>query len=131
MIDFINFSNRHQQLSTLLPLTQNVAEYMVAGLTIRCFEPESAVEDVLLVYHGGGVNSAAGYEILAHQISHRGSVCTCLIDIRGHGRSLGHKGRVAHPQQVWRDVDTVLEHVHEKFPRARVHLLGHSSGGEC
>lgn len=129
MIDFINFSNRHQQLSTLLPLTQNVAEYMVAGLTIRCFEPESAVEDVLLVYHGGGVNSAAGYEILAHQISHRGSLCTCLIDIRGHGRSLGHKGRVAHPQQVWRDVDTVLEHVHKKFPRARVHLLGHSSGG--
>lgn len=129
VIDFIHFNNRHQQFSALLPHAKNVADYLIAGLNIRLFEPEGTVEDVLLVYHGGGVNSDAGYDILAHQISHQGSVCTGLIDIRGHGRSSGHKGHVAHPKQVWLDVDTVLEHVHLKFPQARVHLLGHSSGG--
>ncbi|EHK0943487.1 TPA: alpha/beta hydrolase [Citrobacter farmeri] len=129
MIDFINFNDRYKQLRTLLPHANNVAEYLIAGLNIRIFEPASAVEDVLIVYHGGGVNSDAGYDILAHQISHRGSICTCLIDIRGHGRSLGNKGSVSNPKQVWQDIDTVLENVRVKFPRARVHLLGHSSGG--
>ncbi|HDG1707766.1 TPA: alpha/beta hydrolase [Kluyvera ascorbata] len=129
MIDFIHFNDRHQQCSALLPHAKNVADYWVAGLHIRLYEPEKAVEDVLLVYHGGGVNSDAGYDILAHQISHLGSVCTCLIDIRGHGQSSGDKGSVDNPQQIWLDVDTILEHLHVKYPRARVHLLGHSSGG--
>jgi len=129
VIDFINFNDRHKKFSSLLPHAKNVAEYLIAGLNIRIFEPTSVVEDVLIVYHGGGVNSDAGYDILAHQISHRGSICTCLIDIRGHGRSLGYKGRVSNPKQVWLDIDTVLEHVRVKFPSARIHLLGHSSGG--
>lgn len=129
VIDFIKFSARHKQLTSLLPHTTNVAEYLIDGLNLRIYSPTRAVEDVLLVYHGGGVNSDAGYDILAHQISHHGSICTCLIDIRGHGRSSGYKGRVSHPEQIWLDIDTVLEHVRVKFPRARIHLAGHSSGG--
>ncbi len=116
MIDFINFNDRYKQLRTLLPHAKNVAEYLIAGLNIRIFEPASTVEDILIVYHGGGVNSDAGYDMLAHQISHHGAICTCLIDIRGHGRSLGNKGSVSNPEQVWRDIDTVLEHVRVKFP---------------
>lgn len=129
VIDFISFSDRYKQLSSLLPPAKEVAEYQIAGLNIRLYEPTGSVEEVLLVYHGGGVNSDAGYDILARQIGHRGSVCTCLIDIRGHGRSSGYKGQVSHPQQIWLDVDTVIEHIHAKFPAARIHLFGHSSGG--
>lgn len=129
MIDFISFNDLHKQFNSLLPQAENVSEYQIVGLNIRFYEPTSAVEDVLLVYHGGGVNSDAGYDILARQMSNRGFVCTCLIDIRGHGRSSGYKGRISNPEQIWLDVDTVIEHVHSKFPRARIHLLGHSSGG--
>lgn len=129
VIDFIRFNGRHKQLSALLPHAKDVAEYQIAGLNIRFYEPADLVEEVLLVYHGGGVNSDAGYDILARQMDHCGSVCTCLIDIRGHGRSSGDKGYVSHPQQIWLDVDTVIKHMQAKFPGARIHLLGHSSGG--
>ncbi|MCG7389671.1 alpha/beta fold hydrolase [Pantoea sp. ACRSB] len=129
MIDFISFNEINKQLSNLLPLAEKVTDYQIEGLFIRFYEPKCAVEDVLLVYHGGGVNSDAGYDILARQLSQCGAVCVCLIDIRGHGRSAGHKGTVLHPQQIWRDVDTILEHVRSIFPGIRIHLFGHSSGG--
>ncbi|HBT2490073.1 TPA: alpha/beta hydrolase [Klebsiella aerogenes] len=67
--------------------------------------------------------------MLAHQISHHGAICTCLIDIRGYGRSLGNKGSISNTEQVWEDIETVFKHVRVKFPWTSVHLLGHSSGG--
>lgn len=129
MIDFISFNEQSAQLDYSLPRAEKITECQIDGLYIRVYEPTGTIEEVLLVYHGGGANSDAGYDILARQVSHDGAVCVCLIDIRGHGRSTGQRGKVSHPQQIWRDVDTVLRHVRAIFSGVRVHLLGHSSGG--
>lgn len=128
MIDFRGFEQRSRLLTAELPLGKKVTEWHVDGLFLRSYEPENAVEDVVLIYHGGGVNMDAGYNILARQLIQCASTCVVLTDLRGHGRSTGNRGDAAAPRQIWRDVDTVLESVSTRFPAANVHLLGHSSG---
>lgn len=129
MILFRQFSERFDQHSLLSSASENVEEHESDGLYFRLYLPAADVNDVLLIYHGGGVNADAGYAIPASQLSAQGSLGVCLVDIRGHGRSAGLRGDVASPGQIWRDVDSVLDAVAARFPRARVHLLGHSSGG--
>lgn len=129
MIDFSGFSAYRAQLSATLPVAGKITEFELAGIYGRLYAPESTPEDILIVYHGGGVNSDAGYDILARQVSDGTAVAVCLVDIRGHGRSSGHPGKVSTPTHIWRDVDTVVGYMHATFPHARIHLLGHSSGG--
>lgn len=129
MIDFTRFKERYDQLNDLLPYPDKISEVQISGLYIRVYEPKTVVEEVLIVYHGGGVNSDAGYDILARQLSYALHVCVCLVDIRGHGRSCGHRGDALSPGQIWQDVDTVIDYVHTSYTDARIHLLGHSSGG--
>jgi len=128
MIDFIGFEHRLHVLAAALPHAKKVTEFYVQGLFVRVYEPEEAVEDVVLIYHGGGVNMDAGYDILARQLIQCAATRVVLTDLRGHGRSAGNRGDAAAPRQLWRDVDTVLESVCSRFPAANVHLLGHSSG---
>ncbi|CDG22320.1 protein of unknown function [Xenorhabdus poinarii G6] len=52
----------------------------------------------------------------------------CLVDIRGHGNSIGDKGTVSRPAIVWCDVDRIITELKTHFPAIRLHLLGHSSG---
>jgi len=128
VILFRRFTERFDQLSSHLPALENVEEHQSGGVYFRLYLPAGAVSDVILIYHGGGVNADAGYAIPARQISALGAVCVCLVDIRGHGRSSGPKGDVTSPQQIWRDVDTVLDAITDRFSGVRIHLLGHSSG---
>ncbi|WP_240429727.1 alpha/beta fold hydrolase [Serratia marcescens] len=37
-------------------------------------------------------------------------------------------GTVERPERIWRDVDVILAEMRRRFPLARRHLLGHSSG---
>lgn len=98
------------------------------GLCYRLYQPQQRADNLIVVYHGGGVNMDAGYDILARQLSTDGGIAVCLVDIRGHGRSAGDKGQVAHATLIWRDVDTLLSEMRSLLPQARIHLLGHSSG---
>lgn len=129
VIDFMGFNNRYRQLNSALPGAEEGITRRIDGIQIRTWEPAGEVDDVLVIYHGGGVNSDAGYDIPARQISQRESVCVCLVDMRGHGESSGPEGHISHPEQIWRDVDTVIELLADTFPSARIHLLGHSRGG--
>lgn len=129
MIDFIRFSERYKQLDDLTPYPEKVRDVDVNGLYIRIYRPDRFVNEVLIVYHGGGVNSDAGYDIPARQLSCALPVCVCLTDIRGHGRSAGLRGDALSPEQIWQDVDTVIDYVRIIYKDARIHLLGHSSGG--
>lgn len=129
MIDFTRFIARYEQLNDLIPHPEKVSELHISGLYIRIYEPKTAVDEVLIVYHGGGVNADAGYDILARQLSCALHVCVCLVDIRGHGRSAGDRGDASSPEQIWQDVDTVIDYVCTTYPGAGIHLLGHSSGG--
>lgn len=129
MIDFTRFVEGYEQFNASLFPSDNITESRINDLYIRVYGPEADIDEVLIVYHGGGVNSDAGYDILARQLSYVLPVCVCLVDIRGHGRSLGVRGEASSPDQIWRDVDTVIDYVRASFPDARIHLLGHSSGG--
>lgn len=129
MIDFIRFIERYEQLNASLLPSDRITENRINDLYIRVYEPKETVDEVLIVYHGGGVNSDAGYDILARQLSYALPVCVCLVDIRGHGRSAGIRGDTSSPDQIWRDVDVVIDYVRNAFTDARIHLLGHSSGG--
>lgn len=129
MIDFARFIERFEQLNAQLLPPAKVIERQLNGLYIREYEPKTIVDEVLIVYHGGGVNSDAGYDILARQLSSALSVYVYLIDLRGHGRSTGIRGDASSPEQIWQDVDEVIDYARASFNDARVHLLGHSSGG--
>ena len=128
MIDFIRFIDRFEQLKSSSPCSSNIIESRINDLYIRVYEPKTVVDEVLIVYHGGGVNADAGYDILARHLSHDLKICVCLVDIRGHGRSAGIRGDASSPAQIWRDVDAVIDYFRISNADARIHLLGHSSG---
>ncbi|WP_217077048.1 alpha/beta fold hydrolase [Klebsiella sp. PL-2018] len=129
MIDFTRFVERYEQLNASLPSSDYTSESLSNELNIRLFDSKTSADEILIVYHGGGVNSDAGYDILARQLSQALPACVYLVDIRGHGRSTGHRGDVSSPEQIWQDVDIVIDYARASFANARIHLLGHSSGG--
>lgn len=129
MIDFDQFNQQADRLDATVPQPERVNTAHMDGLRYRLYPPRHATQDVIIVYHGGGVHLDAGYDILARQLSQGDTTAVCLVDIRGHGGSPGAKGQVARPDLVWLDVDTVLAGLRAFFPQARLHLLGHSSGG--
>ncbi|KMJ43740.1 hypothetical protein AB204_18100 [Xenorhabdus khoisanae] len=100
----------------------------IKGLSYKLYQSAEQVRDVIVVYHGGGVNSQAGYQILAYQLCSMAPVAVCLVDIRGHGKSSGVRGNVDFPERIWRDVDIILQEMQVLFPQTRFYLFGHSSG---
>ncbi|WP_323871764.1 alpha/beta hydrolase [Xenorhabdus doucetiae] len=115
-------------LAETLAIPAKVKTAYTEGLRYRLYEPEKAADDLLIVYHGGGVNIDAGYDILARQLTTEDNLAVCLVDIRGHGDSIGDKRGVSRPAIVWCDVDRVITELKTRFPAIRLHLLGHSSG---
>lgn len=86
----------------------------------------------LVFYHGGGAHSGAGYQRLARNISEKFGITVYLPDLRGHGASGGARGDAPSKEQVWRDIDTVLDFVvaeQQQQGDPRIFLGGHSSGG--
>ena len=128
MINFEYFNQQAVQLDAILPQTARVNTSKIDGLRYRLYQPKKIAEDLVIVYHGGGVHLDAGYGILARQLSNDASIAVCLVDIRGHGCSQGARGEIASPSMIWRDVDTLLAGMRELFPHMHIHLLGHSSG---
>ncbi len=129
MIDFTRFVERYEQFnaSLFLLITSPKAGSMIyisgyAGQRriLMRFLLSTMVAVVILT---------PVYDILARQLSYVLPVCVCLVDIRGHGRSAGVRGEASSPVQIWRDVDVIIDYVRTSFPDARIHMLGHSSGG--
>ena len=92
----------------------------------------------LVFYHGGGAHAGAGYPIMARGLAENFGITVYLPDLRGHGASAGARGDAPSKEQVWRDVDTVLEFVADRHhgkqqqqasSSSRIFLGGHSSGG--
>ncbi|PHM39470.1 2-succinyl-6-hydroxy-2,4-cyclohexadiene-1-carboxylate synthase [Xenorhabdus mauleonii] len=128
MIDFEQFNEKAALLAEKLTTPAKVKTAYTEGLRYRLYEPEKAAHDLFIVYHGGGVNIDAGYDLLARQLTIEDHFAVCLVDIRGHGDSIGRKGAVSQTAIVWRDVDRVIAELKTQFPAIRLHLLGHSSG---
>ncbi|MBD8161581.1 alpha/beta fold hydrolase [Erwinia persicina] len=128
MINFDYFIDQAKHLAATLPLPSQVNTLEREGLRYRLYRSEQTPNDLIIVYHGGGVHLDAGYDILARQITQDESIAVCLVDIRGHGGSTGAKGQLANVASVWRDVDTLVSWMRTLFPHTAMHLLGHSSG---
>lgn len=129
MINFDYFIGQAEHLAATLPLPAQVNTVQREGLRYRLYQSEQGPDDLIVVYHGGGVHLDAGYDILARQITQDERIAVCLVDIRGHGGSTGAKGQLANVSMVWRDVDTLVSWMRALFPHTAMHLLGHSSGG--
>lgn len=83
---------------------------------------------VLLVSHGLGEHGGR-YAQVAEELAEHG-VTVHAIDHRGHGRSGGRRGHVAHFGEFVRDFETFRAAIAKEHPSAApLFLLGHSMGG--
>jgi len=85
----------------------------------------------LLFYHGGGAHSLAGYQHIGKGLSNdKYNIVVYMPDLRGHGLSGGPRGDSPSSEQVFQDMNTVLEHMIAKEDNStKIFLGGHSSGG--
>lgn len=128
LIDFNSYLEKAKHYDETLDVAATVTAGNVDGLSYCLYRQSDEPEEVIIVYHGGGVNRDAGYSILARQFLAVQRIAVCLVDIRGHGYSTGERGAVERPERIWRDVDVVMAEMRRCFPLARRHLFGHSSG---
>mmetsp|Transcript_4006 Transcript_4006/g.6272 ORF Transcript_4006/g.6272 Transcript_4006/m.6272 type:complete len:313 (+) Transcript_4006:81-1019(+) len=98
-------------------------------LSVYAYEPTSPAQTTLVLYHGGGAYSGGGYQYIAKGLSEKYGIAVYLPDLRGHGTSGGTRGDAPSEEQVWRDVDSVLEWINENHNYTKIYLGGHSSGG--
>jgi len=97
-------------------------------LSVRVYKPSKEPKAALVFCHGGGAYSGAGYQHMALGLSRDFGLTVYLPDIRGHGASGGPRGDAPSMEQVWKDVDAVLEHASQQSS-CPLFLGGHSSGG--
>jgi alpha-beta hydrolase superfamily lysophospholipase len=90
--------------------------------------PATKPSGVLLFIHGGGAYSNAGYQYLANGLSRKYGIATCLMDVRGHGKSDGPRGDSPTIEQVWIDVKLMVDYIRTVHPSMPLLLGGHSSG---
>jgi alpha-beta hydrolase superfamily lysophospholipase len=89
--------------------------------------PPAAIQRLLIVCHGFGEHSGR-YLHFPHYL-HDSIDALYVYDQRGHGRSDGARGDSERFDDLVDDLALVIRRVHQKFPQAELHLLGHSMGG--
>lgn len=90
--------------------------------------PAPAERAVLLVSHGLGEHGGR-YAALAEDLVEHG-ITSYAIDHRGHGRSGGPRGHVAHFGEFVRDFEHFRAEIAKEHPGEKpIFLLGHSLGG--
>lgn len=85
-------------------------------------------EAIMIFYHGAGIWSTRMYQYMAQQLAEKYNIGTYLFDIRGHGNSQGPRGDAPSTEQVWQDVSSAIDFVHQQHPGSKILLGGHSSG---
>ena len=88
--------------------------------------PEDSPKAVVVIVHG--VTEHCGrYSNMAHRFV-SAQIGACGFDLRGHGRSAGHRGHVDRWQNYTSDLDRFLRTVRAAYPDVPVFLFGHSLG---
>jgi acylglycerol lipase len=123
----LGFNELQEKNTSLIP-----AQYLTATdgikLAYYLYEPESTPAAALLFIHGGGAYSGAGYQVLAKVLQQKYRLSVCLMDLRGHGNSAGPRGDTPSIEQVWQDLELLVQFLKEKYPGIPLYLGGHSSG---
>jgi len=97
------------------------------SLAYYSFIPKQPIA-VVVFYHGAGFYTNRSYQWVALELEQKYNIACYMIDVRGHGNSGGPRGDAPTIQQVWKDVDTIVEHVKHRYPNLPLYLAGHSSG---
>ncbi len=95
-------------------------------LYYQCWRPPSAPRAVVLLAHGFGEHSGR-YGNLVHQLVPQG-LALYALDHRGHGRSGGQRGHIAHWSDYRRDLEGFRQQVESQEGRRPLFLYGHSMG---
>lgn len=96
----------------------------------RLFEQSWHASDpraVLVIHHGLRSYSAHYSEFAAH-LAARG-VSTYAYDMRGHGRSSGHRATLTGFDDLLDDLEHFIASVRQREPGRPIFLMGHSVGG--
>ncbi len=96
----------------------------------RLFEQSwhaTAPRGALVIHHGLRSYSAHYGDFAAH-LAARG-VSTYAYDMRGHGRSSGHRATLSSFDPLLDDLDRFIASVRQREPGRPIFLLGHSVGG--
>jgi acylglycerol lipase len=81
----------------------------------------------ICIIHGIGEHSGR-YEDWANNFNNIGIAVTA-IDYRGHGNADGRRGHAKSLNQIYEDIDKLLEESEKHFPNAKKVLYGQSLGG--
>ncbi|WP_413699570.1 alpha/beta fold hydrolase [Psychromonas sp. KJ10-10] len=97
------------------------------SLAFRAYLPE-ITKAVLIFYHGGGAHSGLSYQHIGAGLSEQFNTAVYTPDIRGHGSSGGERGDAPNDEQVWVDINSMLQYVRSLHKGIPVFIGGHSSG---
>ncbi|KIL24643.1 hypothetical protein B4134_3458 [Bacillus safensis] len=122
-----SFASMQQAVSVHIPERQYISSHDGTSLAYYPFLSEKKTQANVILIHGGGAHSLAGYEHIAHTLQHEFHVNTFLLDLRGHGHSDGKKGDTPNITDVWQDISQIVDAVKQQHKGA-VYLCGHSSG---
>ncbi|MBN2007137.1 MAG: lysophospholipase [Anaerolineae bacterium] len=96
-------------------------------LFTQCWLPQRTPQANLVMVHGIGEHSGR-YANFAEWFTPQG-YAVYAFDHRGHGKSPGLKGHVAHWSDFREDVGAFLNHVKRQEADSPLFLIGHSMGG--
>jgi acylglycerol lipase len=97
------------------------------SLAFRSYLPDKA-KAVLVFYHGAGVHSGLSYNHLSIGLRDEFNIAVFTPDVRGHGFSEGPRGDTPETEQVWRDINTIIQYARSRYPDLPLFLGGHSAG---
>ncbi|WP_058533685.1 alpha/beta fold hydrolase [Legionella saoudiensis] len=86
---------------------------------------EAASEKALLFLHCGGGHINEAYLRMATGLNQLGISCY-LMDLRGHGLSGGKRGDTPDKEQLFLDMDMMLQLIQRENPGAKILIGGHS-----
>lgn len=116
-----NASKTLLQPINVMQATDNVS------LAYRAYLPEQA-QAILIFYHGAGAHSGLSYNHIGTGLRDNFDIAVYMPDIRGHGASGGARGDAPNVEQVWSDINTMVNSARDKYPNLPVFIGGHSAG---
>lgn len=107
-----------------------IQEYKTSDGVILRYRSYTAQEPqgVVVLIHGGGAHSGAGYPVLAQSLASESNLAVVTPDLRGHGSSDGLRGESPSVSRLYKDLDEIIDLVGTQWPGLPLTLMGHSSG---
>lgn len=98
-------------------------------LFYRAWTPalQTSTDFAVIVLHGIGLHSGP-YKVFGDALNKVGIVVYAL-DTRGHGLSCGNRDQIPNQQTENRDIRSMIQFLKERYPQAKIFLLGESMGG--